>query len=252
MSQEALKDLLFRMADDALIYGHRNAEWTGLAPTLEEDISFSSIAQDKFGHAQALYTILHGMGEADPDSLGFMRSASELRCCQFVEFETMDYALGLVRHAFFDLAERNRYHMLETSSHTALSELARKIRGEIKYHVFHAQIWLKLLGVDGSDDSRVRMQQAIDYCYPRAYSMFEHGVDEQSLIDSGVFAGEEALKQKWEAEVAELLNTTGFAIPIVADKHAYDGGRKGKHTAELEALVSEMTEVYRIDPSASW
>ncbi|MBL7999255.1 MAG: phenylacetate-CoA oxygenase subunit PaaI, partial [Candidatus Kapabacteria bacterium] len=35
MNTDALKDLLYRMADDALIYAHRNSEWTGLAPTLE-------------------------------------------------------------------------------------------------------------------------------------------------------------------------------------------------------------------------
>ncbi|MFN9882018.1 MAG: Phenylacetic acid catabolic protein, partial [Bacteroidota bacterium] len=56
---ESVKDLIQRMADDALIIGHRNSEWTGIGPMLEEDISFSSMAQDKIGHAQALYNILH-------------------------------------------------------------------------------------------------------------------------------------------------------------------------------------------------
>lgn len=69
----ALEDLLFRMADDALIYGHRNSEWTGLAPILEEDIAFSSIAQDKLGHALALYTMLGQLGHPDPDTLAFTR-----------------------------------------------------------------------------------------------------------------------------------------------------------------------------------
>ncbi len=49
MNEQALKDLLFRMADDLLILGHRNSEWTGLGPLLEEDIAFSSMAQDKIG-----------------------------------------------------------------------------------------------------------------------------------------------------------------------------------------------------------
>src|SRR4051812_2466186 len=65
MSETAVKDLMFRMADDDLIIAHRNSEWTGLGPILEEDIAFSSIAQDKLGHAQALYEVLHSLGEAD-------------------------------------------------------------------------------------------------------------------------------------------------------------------------------------------
>src|SRR5687767_11512643 len=70
---DATRDLLFRMADDSLIIAHRNSEWTGIGPILEEDIAFSSIAQDKMGHAQALYDILHSLGEAEPDTLAFTR-----------------------------------------------------------------------------------------------------------------------------------------------------------------------------------
>jgi len=30
------------------------------------------------------------------------------------------------------------------------------------------------------------------------------------------------------------------------------GGRKGEHTADLQPLLDEMTEVFRIDPAAEW
>ena len=40
MNTIALKELLYKMADDLLIIGHRNSEWTGLGPILEEDIAF--------------------------------------------------------------------------------------------------------------------------------------------------------------------------------------------------------------------
>ncbi|HCN36729.1 MAG TPA: phenylacetate-CoA oxygenase subunit PaaI, partial [Bacteroidetes bacterium] len=66
-----VKDLLFKMADDELILGHRNSEWTGLGPILEEDIAFSSMAQDKLGQAQAIYNLLNQMGEQDADTLAF-------------------------------------------------------------------------------------------------------------------------------------------------------------------------------------
>ena len=70
MNTSAIKDLLFKMADDALIIGHRNSEWTGIGPMLEEDLAFSSMAQDKIGHALALYTILHEvLGEEHVDLL---------------------------------------------------------------------------------------------------------------------------------------------------------------------------------------
>ena len=97
------KDLLYKMADDALIIGHRNSEWTGIGPMLEEDLAFSSMAQDKIGHSQALYRILHEtLGEAEPDKLGFMRTEKEFKCCQFVEQPIGEYDFSIVRQFLFD------------------------------------------------------------------------------------------------------------------------------------------------------
>ena len=76
---KAIKDLLYKMADDRLIIGHRNSEWTGLGPVLEEDIAFSSIAQDKIGQSLALYNILHSLGEDEPDIIAFTRNADKFR-----------------------------------------------------------------------------------------------------------------------------------------------------------------------------
>ena len=54
MNTEALKDLLYKIADDQLILGHRNSEWTGFGPLLEEDIAFSSMAQGQSGPELAI------------------------------------------------------------------------------------------------------------------------------------------------------------------------------------------------------
>lgn len=53
--KRALSARLLALADDELILGHRNSEWTGHAPILEEDIAFSNIAQDEMGHALIWY-----------------------------------------------------------------------------------------------------------------------------------------------------------------------------------------------------
>ena len=76
-----IKDLLYRIADDQLIIGHRNSEWTGLGPVLEEDIAFSSMAQDKIGHSSTLFDLLFQLGEKDPDQNAFNRQENEMKCC---------------------------------------------------------------------------------------------------------------------------------------------------------------------------
>ncbi len=59
--KEPFADLLLSVADDKFILGHRNSDWTGLAPILEEDIAFSSLAQDEIAHAKALYELIGGL-----------------------------------------------------------------------------------------------------------------------------------------------------------------------------------------------
>jgi len=250
--QSALKDLLFRMADDELIIAHRNSEWTGLGPILEEDIAFSSIAQDKLGQSYALYRILETLGEAPADTIAFTRDESAFRCCQLVEYPIGGYDFSLMRHFLFDTAEVLRYEMLERSSVEMLARLATKVRGEIKYHVFHAHTWIVQLGSSGSEESHARMQSALNEVYPLAFSIFEPSAFEEELIAEGIFAGENALRDRWVEALAPVLEKAGLKVPEVSDITAHYGGRRGYHTEYLQPLLNEMTEVFRIDPSAEW
>lgn len=253
MSNEAaLKDLLFRMADDQLIVAHRNSEWTGLGPILEEDIAFSSIAQDKLGHAQALYAILQTLGEPDPDTTAFTRAETEFRCCHLVEYPIGEYEFSLMRHLMFDMAEMLRFEMLENSTCEPLAKLARKLRGEIKYHVFHATTWAEQLGAKGTEESHARMQSAANMVFPLALGIFEPSEYEDALAAEGVFAGERALEERWMAAVGAVLERSNLTLPARDAVTPAYGGRKGYHTEHLAPMLAEMQEVFRIDPTAQW
>ena len=121
----ALKELLYKMADDQLILGHRNSEWIGIGPVLEEDIAFGSLAQDKTGHAFNLYQLLERMGENDPDTIAFRRAENEYKCCHLVELPIGDdYAFCLARHFYFDHAESLRMEALSECAYPDLAGLA--------------------------------------------------------------------------------------------------------------------------------
>ncbi len=249
----ALKKLLYRMADDDLIIAHRNSEWTGLGPTLEEDIAFSSIAQDKLGHALGLYTILHEeLGEENPDTIAFGRTETTFTCCHFVELPIGDYAFSLVRHLLFDLADQIRFELLETSSFEPLARLARKVKGEIKYHLFHGAIWVKKLAAEGNEESRARIHTAVRESMPLALGIFEPVEEDQVLIEAGIFPGEEHLCSLWLKGVEAIFEDAGIPMPDTSELSPATGGREGNHTEYLAPLLSEMTEVFRIDPSAEW
>lgn len=251
--RNALKKLLYRTADDDLIIAHRNSEWTGLGPTLEEDIAFSSIAQDKLGHALQLYTILHEeLGEENPDAIAFGRSETEFTCCHFVELPIGDYAFSLVRHLLFDLADQLRFELLETSSFEPAARLARKVKGEIKYHIFHGATWIKKLAAEGDEESRARMHSAVRDSMPLALGIFESNEEDQVLAEAGIFPGEEDLCELWLKAVEAIFKDAEIPMPDLSALTPATGGRKGDHTEYLAPLLKEMTEVFQIDPSAEW
>ena len=247
----ALKDLLYKIADDQLILGHRISEWTGLGPILEEDIAFSSIAQDKIGQSQHIYEILHSLGEHDPDTIAFTRDNKDYKCCHFVEYPIGEYDFSLMRNFFFNHAEAIRFEMLSESSFEPLKKLAKKYRGEIKYHIMHSDTWTSQLA-KATEVSRIKLQAAVNDCFNPALGIFEESENANLLREMKIFEGENVLKEKWLDKVTQVLNDAGLNIPDKSAWHPVYGGRKGYHSEHLQPLLNEMGEVFRLDPRAEW
>jgi len=244
-------DLLYRLADDQLILGHRNSEWNGLGPILEEDIAFSSMAQDKLGHSLQLYSLLHALGEAEPDTVAFTRNAPQFHCCQLVELPIGGYDFSLTRHFLFDHAELLRFEALASSSYEPLAQVARKLRGELKYHALHANTWIKRLGT-ATDEAIGRMQNSLNFTLPYALGIFETTDAESEIIGSGLFIGEAELQARWLESIGKVLAQTALEMPDVHLLTPASGGRQGRHTEHLQPLLDEMAEVFRLDPTADW
>lgn len=251
MNSTALKELLYKMADDLLILGHRNSEWTGMGPLLEEDIAFSSMAQDKIGQSHALFQLLHQLGEQAPDTVAFTRNADQFHNCVFVELPNGEYDFSLVRHFLFDTADALRWETLTRSSYEPLAQLARKIQGELRYHTLHGDTWVKQLGT-ATAESVTRMQQALTLAMPYAMGMFEEGRHEAELISEQIFGGEGQLRQAWKARIEKVISETQLTLPDWKLIQPVTGGRTGKHSEHLQPMLDEMSEVFRLDPTAEW
>ena len=140
MSERA--QLLIELADDELILGWRNSEWTGIAPFLEEDVAFSSIAQNEIGHARALYELAAAELGGDADMLAFDRKPDEYRCAPLVQLRLVpDWARTIARHVLYEEADEGRLRELMASDDAEVAGLAAKIDREEVYHRMHAQMW---------------------------------------------------------------------------------------------------------------
>ena len=251
MNSIALKELLYKIADDQLILGHRNSEWTGFGPLLEEDIAFSSMAQDKIGQSYALFQILHQLGEQAPDTVAFMRNANQFHNCILVELPNGEYDFSLIRHFLFDTAEAIRFDMLSNSSYQPLAELSRKIKSELRYHTLHANTWIKKLGT-ATTESITRLQHSLNTALPFALGIFEESPFEKELIQDNIFEGEQSLRERWMKRIEDVISQTNLQLPAWSSLKPVTGGRIGKHSEYLQPLVDEMAEVFRIDPTTEW
>jgi ring-1,2-phenylacetyl-CoA epoxidase subunit PaaC len=138
---EQEQHLLLEIADDELILGWRDSEWTGIAPMLEEDVAFSSIAQNEIGHARALYELVARERGTTADELAFDRSPEEYRCARLVELRLPEWERTIARHFLYEEADAKRLERLKSSDDREIAGLAAKIDREETYHRMHAQMW---------------------------------------------------------------------------------------------------------------
>jgi ring-1,2-phenylacetyl-CoA epoxidase subunit PaaC len=159
--------LLLEIADDELILGWRDSEWTGIAPFLEEDVAFSSIAQNEVGHARALYELAARDLGTTADELAFDRKPEEYRCAQLVELRLPGWEHTIARHVLYEQADAERLERLKASDDAEVAGLAAKIDREEVYHRLHAEMWLERLKGDP------RFTAALDELRPLAEAVLD-------------------------------------------------------------------------------
>jgi ring-1,2-phenylacetyl-CoA epoxidase subunit PaaC len=256
--REGLKTLLLSLADDELMLGHRDGEWTGYAPVLEEDIALSNIAQDELGHSLVWFTLYEQLCGKSPDAMAFDRAWNDYTCCRFVTYPKADFAYTIVRQYLFDEAEQVRLRAFAHSSYTPIKDASVKILREEGYHLMHSQGLVERLG-DATEESHQRMQAAVDAAFPQALGMFEQLEGEDELIAAGVFAGNKSLQSEWLKKVVPVLTGASLSVPVkdpngacVINAAPDFGGRKKNHNEHLKQLVNDLQLVYQIAPGAKW
>ena len=223
MSERA--QLLLQIADDELILGWRDSEWTGIAPFLEEDVAFSSIAQNEIGHARALYELAARDLGTTADQLAFDRPPEEYRCAPLVELRRLEWARTIARHWLYETADAVRIEALKASDDPEVAGLAAKIDREEVYHRMHAEMWLDRLLA--TEEGAAKLHEAVAELWPYALGVLD-----------------EDLRAEWLERVrAKLPWELPEAEPVT----------RGQHSEELRELWEEMTSVRRSAPAgASW
>jgi ring-1,2-phenylacetyl-CoA epoxidase subunit PaaC len=215
---------LLEIADDELILGWRDSEWTGIAPYLEEDVAFSSIAQNEIGHARALYELAAREVGTTADELAFDRAPEEYRSAPLVELRKLEWARTIARHFLYETADAVRIEALKASDDPEVAGLAAKIDREEAYHRMHAEMWLERLLA--SEEGATRLREAVEELWPYALGVLDEELRPELVRRV-------AARLPWPLPEAE---------PVT----------RGQHSDELRELWEQMTEVRRSVPGAAW
>jgi len=292
MDDDPRLGLLLALADDELIIGHRHSEWTGWAPHIEEDLAFSSIAQDEMAHARLLYGLAReaGLTDRDEDALALGRRPEEYRNAVLCERPNGDWGFTVARQYLYDSADSVRVADLAESPWPELAEIMKVIQLEEKYHADHAVAWFRRLADGPSLTARERFAEGLAAAMGEAIALFDPVPGEARLVSQGVLPrSSEEMLAEWLSHVGEALE--GFSLDYVLARHgpvgemvptgsgeipleasdfqvpgvvrrdgvwAHEGGftgaggRRGRHSVDFLPLWEEMTALYRAHPGARW
>lgn len=266
MTSDAHLQYILRLADNALILGQRNAEWTGHGPVLEEDIALSNLSLDLIGQARLLYTHagqIEGEITGTPrteDDYAYWRAEPAFRNYTLLELPhagplvatsaaTRDYAVTIVRHFLYAALMVPLWEALTRSTDTELAAIAAKSVKEMRYHLAHTRDWLVRFG-DGTEESHARAQAALDWLMPYTNEFFSADDVETAAAEAGIGVRPADLRDAWEATVRDALDEATLRWP---EPGPYvSTGKHGVHSEHMGYLLAEMQGLARQFPGASW
>jgi ring-1,2-phenylacetyl-CoA epoxidase subunit PaaC len=231
--------------------GQRLSEWCGHGPVIEEDIALTNIALDLIGQARLLLTHagkIEGNGR-DEDRLAFLRAESDFRNLSMVELPNQDFARTILRNFLVAAWQAPLWSELRSSSDAELAAIAEKSAKETRYHLQHAAEWTVRLG-DGTDESRRRMQRALDTLWPYTAEFFADDELDRAANAAGLTPLPSALLAAWESTVLPVLAEATLTVP--ARTPFLSTGRQGRHTEHMGHLLAPMQAMQRTYPGCTW
>ena len=166
-----------------------------------------------------------------------------------VELPKGDWAQTILRQFFFSSWQNLLFEKLKESNDEQISAIATKALKEVAYHLRWSSEWVIRLG-DGTDESHLRMEKAIDELWGYTEEFFIPVNYELEMMNIGVGTDVALLKEGWIQNVEKVFSEAGLTIPSASMVHT--GGKEGKHTPYLDEILRELQSVARAHPTAIW
>jgi ring-1,2-phenylacetyl-CoA epoxidase subunit PaaC len=244
------------LADNSLILGHRNSEWCGHGPVLEQDIAVTNISLDLIGQARNFYQYAAELINQNSnqfvteDTLAYLRDAHDFRNCLLVEQPKGDWAITILRQFFFSVYQHLLYSQLQNRKDAQLAAIAEKALKEVTYHVRWSSEWVIRLG-DGTEESHRRMIKAIDDLWMFTGELFVPTTYEDEAMAEGFGVDVASLKDDWMQKIKTVFEEATLPVPKEG-VWMQSGGKEGRHTEYLGYILAEMQFLQRAYPNCEW
>jgi len=267
-------DYTLRLADDALVMGHRISEWSGHGPVLEQDIALTNTALDHLGRARSLYqyaaeqfnslpdadktkvftsvslqNLVNAGAAIDEDDLAYLRDGWDFRNVLLAEQPNIDWAYTIARSFFYDAFNYFFFSALQKSADETLAAIAEKSLKEVTYHLRWSSEWIVRLG-DGTEESHARLQKAVNELWPFTGELCAMNETDRVMLQHGVGVDLEDIKPLWLERVRTVFAEATINIP--AGVWMQQGGKDGIHSEHLGYILAELQFVQRAYPGMEW
>lgn len=203
----ALVNLIVVMADNKYFLGRRLSEWQVGAPTLEEAVAASALAQEELGHSRVLYPLLDELPFPDrPMPLEREGDRKRRYNVSLVDKPWSSWPEAVASSLLVDVALTTMLEHLTSSVWEPLARRATRILQEEEFHLEFLEGRVRdLAGIEGVREElechlRASLPEILLWFGPRG----EKGV--QELTREGLISGEnESWRQSFLARVVPLL-----------------------------------------------
>lgn len=244
-------DYALRMGDTCLVLSHRLAELCSKGPFLEEDIALTNISLDLLGRCELFLEYaaeLEGKGRK-ADDLYYRRNERQYFNQLLAERPNKDYAFVIMRQFLSDAYMLPLMNDMKLSKDERFAAIAEKGHKETAYHFRHSSSWIVRLA-QGTEESRKRIEEALDDLWTYTGEMFEETEGDRLLAEAGIIPSNSDLKNKWLKNVKEVLEEAGLELP--GDRWMASGGRSGEHSEYLGHMIADMQYLVRAYPNDKW
>jgi len=224
------------LADTKRLLGIRYSDWLLGAPSIETGIAASSMAQDEWGHARLLYSMLKDFG-FDPFEVEHERPAARYYSAAALDAPFEDWAALVAAVVVVDGALEVALQSLSEGKFELARSRIPKMLGEEEFHRAFGDAWFRRLAEAGGEGAE-RLKAAVHIMLPSTLAWLAPDDDVYaSLVEEGLVWPVETVRERFDAHFGPLAAGLGLPGEIGPDRTDWDPERRRGPGAPGEEAV---------------